>query len=439
MHSFEIENQFIFKMILPIVAYGHPVLRKECEDIDQDYPELSKLIEDMWETMYYTNGVGLAAPQINRAVRIFVVDTDQIVEGFDEEDEKEFPDEKPIKKTFINAHIVDTSGEPWAYNEGCLSIPKVREDIMRPEHVRLKYVDENFTEHIEEAACITSLKQIPFGESIHQLERVWDIFGRNEQAIKEDFQIVTHDLQSQLLPDYVTALNPSNIFVEPGAKVYPCIINAEAGPVYIGKDAEIMEGCIIRGPFVLGEHAVLKMGAKVYGGTTLGPGCKVGGEISNVVFFANSNKGHDGFLGNAVIGEWCNLGADTNCSNLKNNYDEVKIWDEYENKSVKTGLQFCGLIMGDHSKCGINTMFNTGTVAGVSCNIYGSGFPEKFIPSFSWGGSEGMVTYALDKAIATANRMMMRRHKELSTGEINVLKHIFNSTQKQRELMNVSK
>jgi UDP-N-acetylglucosamine diphosphorylase/glucosamine-1-phosphate N-acetyltransferase len=293
--------------------------------------------------------------------------------------------------------------------------------------------------HKEELAFASSLKKVPFTANYYPLQRVWDIFSHNDNAIKADFQLLTKGRQSQQLPEYVTALNPSNIFIEPGAKVYPCIINAEAGPVYIGKDAEIMEGCIIRGSFVLGEHAVLKMGAKVYGGTTIGPGCKVGGEISNVVFFANSNKGHDGFLGNAVIGEWCNLGADTNCSNLKNNYDEVKIWDEYENKSLKTGLQFCGLIMGDHSKCGINTMFNTGTVAGVSCNIYGAGFPEKFIPSFSWGGSDGMVTYALDKAINTANKMMIRRNKELSEAEIKILHHIFSQTEKQRELMNVAK
>jgi UDP-N-acetylglucosamine diphosphorylase/glucosamine-1-phosphate N-acetyltransferase len=293
--------------------------------------------------------------------------------------------------------------------------------------------------HKDELAFAASLKKVPFTGDYYPLQRVWDIFKHNDNAIKADFQLLTRGRQSQQLPEYVTTLNPSNIFIEPGARVYPCIINAEAGPVYIGKDAEVMEGCVIRGPFVLGEHAVLKMGAKVYGGTTIGPGCKVGGEISNVVFFANSNKGHDGFLGNAVIGEWCNLGADTNCSNLKNNYDEVKIWDEYENKSLKTGLQFCGLIMGDHSKCGINTMFNTGTVAGVSCNIYGGGFPEKFIPSFSWGGSDGMVTYALDKAINTANRMMIRRNKELSEAEIKVLHHIFNQTEKQRELMNVAK
>jgi UDP-N-acetylglucosamine diphosphorylase/glucosamine-1-phosphate N-acetyltransferase len=180
------------------------------------------------------------------------------------------------------------------------------------------------------------------------------------------------------------------------------------------------------------------MGAKIYGDTTIGTGCKVGGEISNVVFFANSNKGHDGYLGNAVIGEWCNLGADTNCSNLKNNYDEIKIWDEHTNKSVQTGLTFCGLLMGDHSKCGINTMFNTGTVAGVSSNIFGAGFPEKFIPSFCWGGSEGMTTYSFDRAMDTAKRMMERRKKALSAAEITMYKHIFEHTQTQREMFTKS-
>ncbi len=279
------------------------------------------------------------------------------------------------------------------------------------------------------------LEQVLFRGFLHRLERVWDIFSMNGQAITDDFALLTKGRNAQELPDYVTAINPGNIFVEPGARIYPCIINASAGPVYIGKDAEIMDGCIIRGPFALGNHATLKMGAKIYGATTVGPDCKVGGEISNVVFFANSNKGHDGFLGNAVIGEWCNLGADTNCSNLKNNYDEVKIWNEYLNKSVKTGLQFCGLLMGDHSKCGINTMFNTGTVAGVSCNIYGGGFPDKFIPSFSWGGSEGMTTYQIEKAIDTANRMMARRNKNLSDAEIEILHHIFEASKNQRGLL----
>lgn len=280
-------------------------------------------------------------------------------------------------------------------------------------------------------------KMTTYTSFIRKLDQVWDLFAANGQAIADDFALLTQGRQSQELPAYVTSLNPGRIFVEPGAKIYPCIINADSGPVYIGKDAEIMDGSIIRGPFALGEHAVLKMGAKVYGATTIGPGCKAGGEISNVVFFANSNKGHDGFLGNAVIGEWCNLGADTNCSNLKNNYDEVKIWDEHEHRSVKTGLQFCGLLMGDHSKCGINTMFNTGTVTGVSCNIYGGGFPEKFIPSFSWGGSEGMTTYTLDKAMDTADRMMARRHRQLSSEEKAILRYVFERTARQRDLMNV--
>jgi len=295
--------------------------------------------------------------------------------------------------------------------------------------------NQAFSTPEELKAAAEKYSTIIYRSFFNSLNFVWDIFSQNGRAIAEDFALLTKGRQSQELPDYVTAIAREHIFVEPGAKIYPCIINAATGPVYIGKDAEIMEGCMIRGPFALNEHAVLKMGTKVYGPTTIGDGCKVGGELSNVVFFANSNKGHDGFLGNAVIGEWCNLGADTNCSNLKNNYDEVKIWNEYEQKSVKTGLQFCGLLMGDHSKCSINTMFNTGTVVGVSANIFGSGFPEKFVPSFSWGNGSEAITYKLEKAIDTANRMMARRNTSLSTGEIAVLKHIFDNSEKQRALI----
>ena len=181
----------------------------------------------------------------------------------------------------------------------------------------------------------------------------------------------------------------------------------------------------MRGPIALCEHSVVKMGAKIYGATTIGPGCKVGGEINNVVFFANSNKAHDGYLGNAVIGEWCNLGADTNCSNLKNDYGTIKVWHEATGKEINSGLTFCGLMMGDHSKCGINTMFNTGTVVGVSCNIFGSGFPKKFIPSFSWGGADGFTEYRFDKAIEASNRMMGRRGKTLSNAEIDALLFVY--------------
>jgi len=272
---------------------------------------------------------------------------------------------------------------------------------------------------------------VDFSGDAYALKNVWDIFSLNDRAIRNDYALITRGRTSAAIPVGVTVTG-KDLFIEEGANIYPgCVINTAAGPVYIAKDTEILEGTLIRGPLAVAEHAVVKMGAKLYGATTIGPGCKVGGEINNVVFFANSNKGHDGYLGNAVIGEWCNLGADTNCSNLKNNYDEIKIWDEAANKLVKTGLTFCGLLMGDHSKCGINTMFNTGTVAGVSCNIFGGGFPEKFIPSFSWGGSDSMTTYDFTRAMETANRMMGRRGKQLSADELEMYRYIYDHSRKQ--------
>lgn len=276
---------------------------------------------------------------------------------------------------------------------------------------------------------------IPYDSAVMSLNHIWDIFSQNGTAITQDYTLLTKDRTSQPIPEGVIVTGKENIFIEEGAIINAgCILNATTGPIYLAKDAELLEGVMMRGPVAIGEHAVVKMGAKIYADTTIGEGCKVGGENSNVVYFANSNKGHDGYLGNAVIGEWCNLGADTNCSNLKNNYDSIKIWDEHNNRSIQTGLTFCGLLMGDHSKCGINTMFNTGTVVGVSANIYGGGFPEKFIPSFAWGGSDGMTTYKLERALDTANRMMGRRKKELSEAEIAMYQHIFEQTTKQRDL-----
>jgi UDP-N-acetylglucosamine diphosphorylase/glucosamine-1-phosphate N-acetyltransferase len=273
-------------------------------------------------------------------------------------------------------------------------------------------------------------KQYP--HPLYRINHKWDIFSQNDRAIREDYKILTAGKTTAAIPANVT-VSGTELFIEEGGIIGAgTIINANAGPVYIAKDAEILEGVMIRGPLALGSHAVIKMGAKIYGATTIGPGSKVGGEINNAVFFANSNKAHDGYLGNAVIGEWCNLGADTNCSNLKNNYDEVQVWEEHENKMVKTGLIFCGLLMGDHSKCGINTMFNTGTVVGVSCNIYGGGFPDKFIPSFSWGGSESMTVHRIDKALETANRVMGRRNKRLSASEEQMYQQIFDDTASQR-------
>lgn len=273
-----------------------------------------------------------------------------------------------------------------------------------------------------------------FSGDVLEVRNLWDIFTYNEIAIKEDFKLVTAGRKSAPIPEYITVAGNENIFIEEGANIYPgCIINATTGPVYIGKETEILEGTMMRGPIAICEHGVTKMGAKVYGATTIGPGCKVGGELSNVVFFANSNKAHDGYLGNSVIGEWCNLGADTNCSNLKNNYDGVQVWSEAVNKSIDTGLTFCGLMMADHSKCAINTAFNTGTVVAVSCNIFGAGFPGKFIASFSWGGSEKTITYTFDKSMDTANRMMGRRGKKLSEDEIEMYRYIFDNYRRKSD------
>jgi len=224
-----------------------------------------------------------------------------------------------------------------------------------------------------------------------------------------------------------------HIFVEEGAKVECAILNASTGPIYIGKDAEIMEGAIVRGPLALCEHAALKMGAKIYGPTTIGPHSKVGGEVNNSVIIGYSNKGHDGFLGNSVLGEWCNIGADSNNSNLKNNYAEVKLWNYPQERFVNTGLTFCGLIMGDHSKCGINTMFNTGTVVGVNANIFGSGFPRNFVASFSWGGAAGFTTYKTADAFEVAARVFDRRGMVFNETEQEILQHVFEITAKYRK------
>ncbi|MAY23579.1 MAG: glucose-1-phosphate thymidylyltransferase [Flavobacteriaceae bacterium] len=269
-------------------------------------------------------------------------------------------------------------------------------------------------------------------DDVLRMEHTWDIFSKNHEAIERDFEWLTKDRTSQPIPENTVAFHPERIFIEEGAQLPLCSLNAKDGPIYIGKDAEIMEGAMIRGPFALCEHATVKMGAKIYTGTTIGPHCKVGGEVSNSVIFGYSNKGHDGFLGNSVLGEWCNIGADTNTSNLKNNYAEVRLWDYETERFAPTGLQFCGLMMGDHSKCGINTMFNTGTVIGVSANIFGSGFPRNFIPSFSWGGSGGTTTYKTQKAFETAEIVMARRKMEFTEEEAKILEHVFEETKKYR-------
>jgi len=262
-------------------------------------------------------------------------------------------------------------------------------------------------------------------EEIVQIFHPWDIFRMNGLALERDFELITKGRKSQPIPSSNKVFNPERVFVEEGATVECAILNASTGPIYIGKDAEVMEGSMIRGSFALCEHSTLKLGAKIYGPTTIGPQSKVGGEVNNSVIFGFTNKAHDGFLGNSVIGEWCNIGADSNNSNLKNNYAEVKLWCYAKRSFVNTGLQFCGLIMGDHSKCGINTMFNTGTVVGVSANIFGDGFPRNFIPSFSWGGAQGFSVYKIEKALETARLVMERRGIALDEIEVAILTKIF--------------
>jgi UDP-N-acetylglucosamine diphosphorylase/glucosamine-1-phosphate N-acetyltransferase len=289
-----------------------------------------------------------------------------------------------------------------------------------------------YTNDTQEEVDFDSYEILHFDDSCIQIEHSWDIFSKNDAAIREDFELLTTGRVSQPIPKSVNTIASEQIFIEEGAKLEFVTLNASTGPIYIGKNAEIMEGSVIRGPFALCEEAQVKLATKIYGATTVGPHCRVGGEVNNSVLFAYSNKGHDGFLGNSVIGEWCNIGADSNNSNLKNNYEPVKLWNYEKNRFTQTGLQFCGLMMGDHSKCGINTMFNTGTVVGVSANIFGSGFPRNFVPSFSWGGAGGFTTYLTDKAFATAKIVMARRHVEFTEEEAKILAHVFEITQQYR-------
>jgi UDP-N-acetylglucosamine diphosphorylase/glucosamine-1-phosphate N-acetyltransferase len=289
-----------------------------------------------------------------------------------------------------------------------------------------------FAKEGEEVSDFSNFEALEFEGDILKIENTWDIFSKNGDAIEEDFSLITNGRKSEPIPATVKTLNPENIFIEKGAKLNFVTLNASSGPIYIGKDAEIMEGTVVRGPLALCNNATLKLATKIYGPTTVGPHSKVGGEVNNSVIFGFSNKGHDGFLGNSVLGEWCNIGADSNNSNLKNNYAEVRLWNYQTGGFSKTGLQFCGLMMGDHSKCGINTMFNTGTVVGVSANIFGSGFPRNFVPSFSWGGSKGFVTYKTNKAFEVAEVVMARRNEEFTDKDKAILEHVFEETKQYR-------
>ncbi|MDG4716620.1 GlmU family protein [Winogradskyella marincola] len=321
-------------------------------------------------------------------------------------------------------------------NASFLPNTEVVELVKNLNHNQALFKDEDviafFAKEGEEVNDFSNFEAIEFDGDILKIENTWDIFSKNGGAIEEDFNLITNGRKSEPIPATVKTLNPENIFIEKGAKLNFVTLNASSGPIYIGKDAEIMEGTVVRGPLALCNNATLKLATKIYGPTTVGPHSKVGGEVNNSVIFGFSNKGHDGFLGNSVLGEWCNIGADSNNSNLKNNYAEVRLWNYQTGGFAKTGLQFCGLMMGDHSKCGINTMFNTGTVVGVSSNIFGSGFPRNFVPSFSWGGSKGFVTYKTNKAFEVAEVVMGRRNEEFTDLDKAILEYVFEETKQYR-------
>ncbi len=268
---------------------------------------------------------------------------------------------------------------------------------------------------------------------MYKINQVYDIFSYNDKAIKDDFAMLTKGRKSATLSDTNRVVgNKDLLFLEEGAKAECATFNTTDGPIYIGKNAEVMENVSIRGAFALCDNATVKMAAKIYGGTTIGPWCKVGGEVNNSVLFGYSNKAHDGFLGNSVIAEWCNLGSDTNTSNLKNTYEEVRLWNYPEASFRKTGLAFCGLIMADHSKCGINTMFNTGTVVGVNCNIFGAGFHRNFISSFRWCSTTQVDVYDIDKAVRVAKAVYARRQKDFDDMEENILREVYAITRRNK-------
>ncbi len=281
---------------------------------------------------------------------------------------------------------------------------------------------------------IDSVSPLKTESKVEKIGFLWDLINMNEEAIRKDFELITKGRKSQPIPKHVKVFGEENIFIEKGAVLEHVTINASGGPVYIGKNAQIMDGAMLRGPMSVGEDSKIRMGAKIYDATSIGPFCKVGGEVTHSIIFGYTNKAHDGFLGHSVIGEWCNLGADTNTSNLKNSYENVRLWDYSVESFVRTDLQFCGTFMGDHAKCGINTMFNTGTVVGVAAQVFGAGFMRNFIPSFSWGSVSGFSMHNIDKSINIAKRVYARRNKDFDQVEEDVLRYVYDQTLSYRQI-----
>ncbi len=272
-----------------------------------------------------------------------------------------------------------------------------------------------------------------FDEDLRRLRNVYDVFIMNPEVLVEDYLRITADRESRPLPDSNKVIGNLTdqdgrpmLFIEEGAEVEGATLNLKEGPIYIGKDVDVMEGCCLRGPLAFCDHAKARMGAKLYGGSTFGPYVKVGGEVDNSVIFGYSNKAHDGYLGNAVVGEWCNIGAGVNCSNLKNDYSKIRLWNYRLHSFARTDLQFCGPIIGDHSKLGVNVMLNTATVIGVGVNIYGAGFPRVFVPSFQEGSANGgFVDVPVKKFLTVAERVMARRNVSLSDLDRQIFERIF--------------
>jgi UDP-N-acetylglucosamine diphosphorylase/glucosamine-1-phosphate N-acetyltransferase len=307
--------------------------------------------------------------------------------------------------------------------------------------IRALQLDEGLRKGTKVLAYRTREHELPeiisnveeYTNSITLIDQTWKIFQCNGIQLRNDFELLTTGRRSQPIDDpHTRTYHPEKIFLEEGVQLYATILNATNGPIYLGKNSQVQDGAIVRGAFALGENSIINVGAKIRGDVSIGPECKMGGEISTSVIFGYSNKAHDGFLGCSVLGEWCNMGADSNTSNLKNNYDNVKLWSYAKKGFLDTGLTFCGLMMGDHSKCGINTMFNTGTVVGVGANIFGDGFPRNFVPSFAWGGAAGFSTFQLNKFFETATKAMIRRNVLLAQEDKLMLEDIFKSTESER-------
>ena len=330
---------------------------------------------------------------------------------------KKYPLEREQNNILINGSVMPDKALVRSILSLLPNQALVEEDCIIAMHLTSEDID-----NVQDVEC----EEIIYKECFLCIRNPWDVFTLNEAALKADFELITRGRKSAVPDASNTLFHKENIFIEEGARILCSVLNAENGPIYIGNKAEIMEGCLVRGPFAMNDHATLKMGTRVYGPTTIGAYSKIGGEIDNSVIFSYSNKAHEGYLGHAVIGEWCNLGAGTNNSNLKNTYEKVKIWSYAEETFVETGLQFCGLIMGDYTKTGIGTMFNTGTVVGMNTNIFGQGLQRNFIPSFSWGGTSGFKEYKIDQAIKVAQRMHSRRGLEFGENDQEILKTVFN-------------